>query len=369
MQEAKRYETLRLSLSVLATCIELAYLLVAYWSGFSLGLKNLVESLVALRSLQIALFVGLLFGIIEIILLPVSCWRGWILPRRFNLSHQTFAHWCKDYLKSIGLSFLIIIIVVESFYLFIRETPQLWWLSFSMVLILFMVILAKLMPVLILPIFLKSEPLEDGELKSRLEELSRQVIGTPLPVYVMHLSEKTRSATAMIAGIGSTRRIYLADTLLQNFSPEEVCVISAHEMGHHHYRHLWKALALQSAMIILTMALLSLFVSRMSAEFPSFNVSDLAVLPLIIVAVSVVFFFLHILVNIILRRSEMQADEFAVRTTHLRYPFISAMQKLAELNLANPDPSSIVEFLFYSHPSLKKRIDFIQTIDLNESTH
>lgn len=361
MQEAKRYEFLRLLLSVGATCIELGYFLFVYVSGVSVRLKDTVESLVALRSLRIAIFVILLFGVIEIILLPLSFWRGWVLPRRFKLSYQSPAQWAKDYLKSLGLDLLLILIVVQAFYFFIKVTPTFWWLTFSALLIFVLVIIAKLMPVLILPLFLKSEPLEEGELKSRLQELCQQIIGVPLPIYVMYLSEKTRAATAMIAGTGSTRRIYLADTLLEKFSPEEICVITAHEMGHHHYRHLWKSLVLQAIMIIFTMVFLWLFFARMSL-----NLNDLAMLPLITVVVSTIFLILYIIVNNVLRLLELQADKFAVRATGLRTAFISAMQKLAQLNLANPEPSSVVEFLFYSHPSIKKRIEFITSINLNK---
>lgn len=362
MQEAKRYESLRIRLALLQFLIEAGYFLFVYFSHFSLLLQNLIAGFFSLPSLQIAFYVILLLGLIEIITFPLSLWRGWLLPRHFLLSNQRLTEWLKDYLKVLLLSSFLAIFFIEFFYLFIQLSPGLWWLLFTLFLIVFLILMARLTPILLLPIFIKSAPLKDEEIKYRLESLSQQVFGIRMPVYEMNLSEKTRGATAMLAGFGRTRRIYLADTLLKNFSPDEIYVVSAHEFAHHYFRHLWKVISLQSGILFLTFGLLKFISANLGVAFA---IEQLANLPLIITLTAAIFICFMLPLNSILRRWELKADAFAVRITKLPQPFISALNRLAELNLANPEPSSLIEHLFYSHPSIKKRIESLSKFNLN----
>ncbi|MCX7766266.1 MAG: M48 family metalloprotease [Candidatus Sumerlaeia bacterium] len=157
----------------------------------------------------------------------------------------------------------------------------------------------------------------------------------------------------MLAGLGRTRRIYLADTLLRQFTPDEIYTVAAHEFAHHFYHHIWKGIALQTGIIFIAMASLKFFVSTI---IPDFALQELANLPLITLLIGATFMVCMLPLHSILRQWELQADSFAVRITRLRNAFISALHRLAHLNLANPEPSSLIETLFYTHPPIKKRI-------------
>lgn len=353
MQEAKKYEQLRILLGIAGFIVEVSFLLVAYFSGLSGVWQRFVEAMLPWRSAQIALFILILFGVSEILDFPLNFWRNWLLPRRFALSHQPLAGWLKDYLTMLFLGFILLIILFEFFYLFLALSPQKWWLWCSLFLIFFLIVLARLTPVLLLPLFIKATPLQDEELTYRLQSLSQQLFGIRLPIYEMNLSDKTRGATAMLAGLGRTRRIYLADTLLRQFPPDEIYTVTAHEFAHHFYHHIWKGIALQIGIVLIAMALLKFFVSTV---FPGVDLQELANMPLITLLIGAIFMMFMLPLNSILRRWELQADNFAVRITRLRSAFISALQRLAQLNLANPEPSPLIETLFYTHPPIKKRI-------------
>ena len=160
--------------------------------------------------------------------------------------------------------------------------------------------------------------------------------------------------------MGSTRRIILSDTLLQNYSDDEIEAILAHELGHHVHKHILKAIFTQVAITFFGFWLINLVLRFVIAKnwFPVLDprLYDFANLPLIVLVATILGFVLMPALNAISRHHERQADRYAWENTPAIAPFISSMQKLADQNLAEREPNKFIEWLFHSHPSIGKRV-------------
>ncbi|MCH8278793.1 MAG: M48 family metalloprotease [Proteobacteria bacterium] len=200
------------------------------------------------------------------------------------------------------------------------------------------------------------ERLDNADLVQRIAGLAE---GTGLQVqggYRLVLSDETVRANAMLAGLGSTRRVYLSDTLLDAFEHEEIEVVFAHELGHHTRRHIWKLLGLSAVFSTLHVAVLAYFLHPYHGSGPEGFSEAIALLPLIAVCLGGLSMILKPLHNAISRRFERQCDRDALRRTRNPQAYRSAMSRLAEMNLADPDPHPFIEWYFYDHPAIRKRI-------------
>jgi STE24 endopeptidase len=177
-------------------------------------------------------------------------------------------------------------------------------------------------------------------------------------VYEWKLSEKSKKANAALVGLGNTRRIILSDTLMEKFSPEEVEAVLAHEFGHHARGHIARGIAIQSLTVFLGFYLVNLALLAWGPRFGFLRLADFGNLPLLALVTMAVSLVLMPLMNAHSRRMERQADAYALQSIPERAAFISSMEKLAELNLAERRPPRWIEFLFHSHPSIEERIAF-----------
>ncbi len=282
---------------------------------------------------------------------------GFRIERRFALSNQRLRAWlwdeCKGYLVGLTLAGM----VVELLYFVLREFPEHWWLMAWAACLALFVLMAQLAPVILFPIFYKFEPLQDEDLKARLVKLGERAKTRVRGVYKWNLSEKSRKANAALTGLGNTRRIILADTLLDHYSPDEIEAVLAHELGHHVHRHILKSIGVQA---------LTTFVGFWAANWALHDsvdrlhmfetLSDFANLPLLALLASFLGFLAMPALNAYSRFNERQADRYALTAIPKVAPFISSMNKLAEQNLAERNPSRWVEWWFHSHPSISRRI-------------
>jgi STE24 endopeptidase len=248
-------------------------------------------------------------------------------------------------------------IVVELLYFILRESPQHWWLiAWASFLGLF-VLLAQLAPVVLFPIFYKFAPLENEELKDRLLRLGERAGTRVRGVYQWKLSEKSKKANAALTGLGNTRRIILADTLLANYSTDEIEAILAHELGHHVHKHIFKSILVQAGITLVGFAAANWVLHYAVDRLHVFEtLSDFANLPLLLLVATLLSFLVLPLLNAYSRFNERQADRYAFRSISTVAPFISAMNKLADQNLAERSPSKWVEWLFHSHPAISRRV-------------
>jgi len=278
------------------------------------------------------------------------------LEHQFHLSNQKFGSWLWDQFKGWLVGLVISILLAEIIYGLIRWQPQTWWITAWIVFVVLFILFAQIAPVVLFPIFYKFRPLENEELKQRLVTLGERAGTRVRGVYEWKLSEKSKKANAALTGLGNTRRIILADTLLTNYSADEIESVLAHELGHHVHKHILKSIIVQAVVTFIGFwAVKSMIRVAVQREWFSAQ-SDFANLPLLVLVTSMVSLLLMPALNAWSRYNERQADRYAWHSTGQVAPFISSMNKLAEQNLAERSPSRWVELLFHSHPAVSKRV-------------
>jgi STE24 endopeptidase len=356
----KRYHRTGRILAVVGYLLDLGLLLALLFAGWSLALRNVALHYSAHAWLALLIYLALFGIIMQVADLPLDYLSGFWLEHRYGLSNLTLAGWVKDQLKGLAVGGTLAVVAVEFLYAVIRHWPGRWWIICALGFIGLFVLLANLAPVLIFPIFFKVKPLENPSLTERLLELSRRARTRVKGVFEWKLSEKSKKANAALMGIGNTRRIILSDTLLEQFKDEEVEAVLAHELGHHVHRHILQIILIQSAATFVGFYLIGRIVSRLGPHFGFQGPADFANLPLLALAATALSLVLLPAVNAYSRAMERQADTYALRSIASPSFFITSMEKLAELNLAERQPHPWIEFIFHSHPSIQKRIDFAQ---------
>lgn len=355
-EQARRYNRIHRWLGIAEFVLGIAFLIALLAFGWSGSLRDLALGNGRGYALAVFLYVLMLTVISKVLGLPLD-YYGFRLEHRFQLSNQKARAWAWDEAKGFLLTLVLASILVELLYWVIRESPQHWWLIAWIGFLGIVVLLAQLAPVLLFPVFYKFEPLQDEDLKTRLVRLGERAGTRVRGVYKWHLSEKTKKANAALTGLGNTRRVILADTLLENYSPDEIEVVLAHELGHHVHRHIVKGIAAQAAGTLIGFWAANWALQYAVARWHIFvTLSDFANLPLLILIFAALSFVLMPAMNAFSRYNERQADRYAFENTPSVGPFISSMNKLAEQNLAEKTPSKWVEWWFYSHPSIGRRV-------------
>jgi len=247
--------------------------------------------------------------------------------------------------------------------LLLRAAPDSWWLWVGGFLLLFNVLLANLAPVLLFPIFYKFSALDesDQELEERLLALADKAGAPVMGVYRFDISRRTKGANAALTGIGNTRRILLGDTLLDEFPPEEIETVLAHELGHHRHHDIPLGILVQSTITLGGLYLTSLVLAQGAALLGLDGVADLAALPLFGLSLGFYGLLTMPLSNGFSRWREELADRYALELTGDGLAYASALTRLSNQNLAEVDPAPWVEFVLHSHPALRKRIQRAQT--------
>jgi STE24 endopeptidase len=355
--DARRYNRIKRWLGIGDFAIGFALLVVLLAAGWSGTLRDLAERGAAQNySFAVFLYVLMLMVISKAVGTPLD-YYGFRLEHRYNLSNQSSRSWLWDEFKGFLIGLVLATIVVELLYLLIRQTPQHWWLVAWAVFLGLFVLLAQLAPVVLFPIFYKFEPLENDELKRRLIVLSERAGTRVRGVYKWHLSEKSKKANAALTGLGATRRIILADTLLDHYSDDEIEAVLAHELGHHVHRHILKSIFVQAGITLFGFWLAN-EVLRYAVDRRNMfeTMSDFANLPLLILVSTVLSFLLMPALNAYSRFNERQADRYCFESVDSVEPFISSMNKLADQNLAEKTPARWVEWLLHSHPAITRRV-------------
>lgn len=365
--KAKRYQRIKIQLTLVSIALDLIALLVLLLTGLSGALSDTVESWTANAYLQVLIYFAILGSAWEAISFPFDYWQGYRIEKRFDLSNQSFFGWLWDWWKSLGISAVMGLAVMEIVYALLRSTGDDWWWIAALVLVALMVILVQLAPVVFLPIFYKYRPLGREDLKEELMALSERCETPVVGVYEIDLSEKSKATNAALAGWGRTRRILLGDTMLDKFTNEEIKAVMAHELAHHRYGHIWLNIVVQTAVIFLGFFLADLFLRAGVRWFGFDSIADLGAFPMLALAFTFLSLILMVPVNALSRFFERQADRFAGRFAE-NGQLASALMKLSKQNLADPNPHPLVEFIFYGHPSIGNRLEMLgQSHQLSET--
>jgi STE24 endopeptidase len=287
--------------------------------------------------------------------LPLTWLRAYWLPRRHGLLHQSLAGWARDRLKAAGLGGGLGLVVIEIVYGLMAATPW-WWAIAAAVLTALQVALAVVFPVWLMPMFYRLTPLADADLRDRLVRLVRAGGVRAVGVWVADQSRKSRTANAALAGLGRTRRIILFDTLVTQFGGDEIEAVLAHELGHHVHHDAWRGLAAHALLTTLGLWLADVVLRANAARLHLDGVADPGGLPWLALVLGALGLASAPLVNAFSRWMERAADDYALGLTRDHGSFVRAMERLATLNLAERRPHRLKEALFYSHPSIDRRV-------------
>jgi STE24 endopeptidase len=355
--EARRYNRVKRWLGVSDFVLGLVLLLALLVTGWSNSLRDLAYR-AAFQNYTLAVFLYVLMLMTAGKLLGLGLeYYGFRLERRFQLSNQRLRSWVWDEFKAFLVGLVIAVIFAELLYFILRQAPQYWWFIAWATFLMLFVLMAQLAPVVLFPIFYKFEPLKNEELKARLVRLSEQAGTQVRGVYQWKLSEKSKKANAALTGLGATRRIILADTLLDNYSADEIEAVLAHELGHHVHRHILKSIAVQAGITLMGFWAANWILHYTVDRIHMFEtLSDFANLPLLALVSTVLSLLVLPALNAYSRYNERQADRYAFCSIPKVAPFISSMNKLAQQNLAERSPSKWVEWFFHSHPAISRRV-------------
>ena len=282
---------------------------------------------------------------------------GFRLEHRFNLSNQRLGSWLKDSAKGWLLGLVLATVLCEIVYALIRTSPEHWWIFAWVIFLALLVFFAQIAPVALFPLFYKFVPLQNEALKERLVRLGERAGTRVRGVYEWKLSEKSRKANAALTGLGSTRRIIVADTLLHNYSDDEIEAVLAHELGHHVHGHILKSIVVEALVTLAGFWAANLVLRYAIDQQHMFeHMADFAALPLLVLVSTGLSVLLMPALNAYSRFTERQADLYCWKSVPSIAPYVSAMEKLNQQNLSESHPSRLVEILFHSHPPVAKRI-------------
>jgi STE24 endopeptidase len=332
--------------------------------------RDLAERASKNSFVQALVFVPLLTLLIAVTTLPIDIYEHHI-SRAYGLSVQGWGSWAGDWCKAEGITLVIIVPMVFGLFRVIRRNPQRWWFYFWLLTLPFVVLLVFVAPVILDPMFNTFEPLEktQPQLVAEIEKVTQRG-GLSIPrdrMFEMEASEKVTTYNAYVTGIGATKRVVVWDNTARDLTVPETLFVFGHEMGHYVLNHIYKGLAFLAAMMLLGFWLGRRIVLAMLARWgEAWNIrgiNDLAALPVLMLALSLLTLAGEPIGNAFSRHQEHQADIYGLEVTHGLFPnngevAASAFQKLGERSYDYPTPNPILVFWSYSHPSISDRIRF-----------
>lgn len=357
-QRAKKYSKTKQILSLIQSTGFFAITILVLVSGFSKTIEVFSYSVFPNEYLALLLFVIILFEGISLIFFPLDFYSGYIMEHKYELSNQTIGGYFFEKFKGLLLGAVIGGPLLCAFYYILKNFGDNWWLVLGIFLFFFSIVMGRLAPTLIMPLFYKFTSLENDVVKDRILNLAQKAGVKINGIFAFNMSKNTKKANAAFTGIGKSKRIILGDTLLESFDENEIETVFAHEMGHYTKKHILKLTGVSTILTFAGLFITAKLYSLTLGWFGFTSVYELAALPLLFLWLSLYSLITSPITNIMSRKFEWEADTYALEITKNREAFISAMEKLADQNLADKQPNKIIEFLFHSHPSLEKRIEF-----------
>lgn len=358
---AKRYSSIKYTLSILDTAYLIALLLIFAGFGLSKNLANLLQQINPHKYFLIPAYVLVTSVLYYCLSFPITFYRSYTLEHKFSLSSQKLSSWLADQVKAGVISYIIGLILISAFYYILKRFENSWWLVISLFWIFFSLVLAKLTPIIIIPLFFKYKKLSDEPLRQRILGLAEKMKIKILDCFEIDFSKKTLKANAAFVGIGSTKRVILADTLKDKYTHDEIEVILAHEFAHYKLKHLLKLIAINSCVTVMCFYLIFKSSALVLRFFGFSSLQDVAALPVILIYFVLFGIIMQPMECFISRHLEKNADKAALEVTGLKDAFISMMEKLSAQNLADKSPHPIIKFFFFDHPPIDERIKLAES--------
>ena len=332
--------------------------------------RDLAEGASKSNFVQTLIFVPLLTFLIAVISLPIDIYQHRV-SRAYGLSVQGWGSWAGDWCKAEGVALLITVLAVYGLFLVIRKSPERWWFYFWLITLPFLVLLVFVAPVILEPMFNSFEPLDktQPQLVSEIEKVTDRG-GLSIPrdrMFEMKASEKVTTYNAYVSGIGATKRVVVWDNTSREMTVPETLFVFGHEMGHYVLNHVYKGLAfLAVSMLVgfwLGRRMVLAMLKRRAASWQIRGIYDLAALPVLMLALSLLALVAEPIGSAFSRHLEHQADVYGLEVTHGLFPYngevaASAFQKLGEKSYDYPTPNPVLVFWSYSHPPIRERIQF-----------
>ncbi|GEM_PF-49146 len=355
LEKAKVYSKKKYTVALLHLGLELLLLAFLVISPLAILFREWSQNVSGNFYLQLTVDYALFFVYLWVFDVCFSYFSGFRLEHAFGLSNQTLPAWLWEFLKKTLLSFGITLPLVMGFYFLVRRFPDTWWFWAWLGFAGFAYLMGQLFPVLIVPLFYKYSRVEDEGLRKRVFDLVARYRLPLENVYSLNLSKTTKKANAMFAGLGRTKRLVLGDTLIQNFAHDEIESVVAHELGHFKNKDIWLHFGFNVATSFVGFLLAFRLLKKIVPQMEYTGMDDLALFPLLYLLSSLLGLTLVPLSNAFSRWREKEADRFALKAAG-KSGFIGAMEKLAQINLADPNPHPLIVLWFYSHPPIAKRI-------------
>jgi STE24 endopeptidase len=357
---ARQYRSDNRKIDIASLIVAAGFLLILLRVDISKNFVRFFEYYIDQRVLLITIYFSVLFVVYSLLNLPFAYISDYRIEHKYGFSKQDCRAWCTDWIKSFCVAYIIGLIVFNVIYLVIPGAPALWWLWLSLIMIGFSVVLANIFPVIILPLFYKTKPLEEDELKKKIGELCSRAALKVRGVFSIDLSSKTTKANAAVTGLGNTKRILIGDTLLARYDADEILSALAHEIVHYREHHTWWLILGQS---LITVFMFYAFYRVQPYAYNWFGftqASEIAAFPLFVIIFAALSYVFRPLGAALSRYYERRADNGALKLTENPDAFIRLIARLCNEQLSIAYPCPIVEWYNYSHPSAGRRIQFAE---------
>jgi STE24 endopeptidase len=327
------------------------------WVFVKYGILNKIDAKLNKRSLWLRSFVisGAFIFLSSLLMLPWSIYSDWWREVSYGKTSQPI----EDFLSQGGISLLLSSLLGGLFfsgiYFFIRRVGQFWWAWSGGLTAVFISTMMLLGPIWIEPLFNKYTPLPQGEVREALEVLAKQANINPDRIFVYDGSRQSNRFTANVSGLGSSARIAISDVALKSASLDEVKAVTGHEIGHYVSGHVWNLIGTATVLAMLFFYLANALFSKVSRSIGSASViADPIGIPVLLLCVSFLALLAQPVINFVVRQGEIEADQYSYQSVNLPDAMATALVKTAEYR--NPRPNAVQEFIFYSHPSVEKRV-------------
>lgn len=308
------------------------------------------------------IIIGLIFfGIImlasDIISTPFNYYKTFVIEERFGFNKTTKKTFVLDKIKGLFMMTILGGLILGVIIWFYEQTQDQFWLYAWGIVTVVTILMNMFYSRLIVPMFNKQTPLEEGSLRDKISEYAQSVGFSLKKIFVIDGSKRSTKANAYFSGFGSEKRVTLYDTLINDLDEEEIVAVLAHEVGHYKRKHIIFNLIASVALTGLTFFILSIFISNpllsnaIGVEIPSFHVGLIA-FGLLYSPISEI---TGLLMNFVSRQFEYQADNYA-KETYAASPLITSLKKLNKTSLSNLTPHKSYVFVHYSHPTLLERV-------------
>ncbi len=305
------------------------------------------------------LFILAITIILQLIELPLSFYFGYIYEHKYKLSNQSIGGWIWDYTKSSIIGFIFAVIIDSVIFALIIYSPTYWWIWAWLFMFGFEFFISFIYPVTLFRLFYKLKPYDNKKMIKSIKALCKKAgVNEVKKILIADESSKSNKPNAMFTGLGSTKRVILFDTLADNFTDNEIKTVIGHELGHYHHKDI-----LYGSIISGISSFVMLFLINLLLGLNLFGITK----NMFAVLVLITFFFQLFglitmpLFNIYSRWRERRADWFALELVKLPKAQISTEKKLADMALGDDKPNRFIEWVWYSHPAIWRRVEMSES--------